>query len=48
LLPFLVASSLVIHITQGMPLSFSLPFFSFGLKVETKGKSKKKKEKRKK
>jgi hypothetical protein len=27
LLPFLVASSLVIHITQGMPFSFSLSFF---------------------
>jgi hypothetical protein len=27
LLSFLIASSLVVHITQGMPLSFCLSFF---------------------
>jgi hypothetical protein len=39
-------SSLVIHITQGMPSSLSLSFFCFGLKVEAKRKSKKKREKK--
>jgi hypothetical protein len=43
LLPFFVASSLVIDITQGMLLFFPC----FGLKEETKRKSKKKKEKKK-
>jgi len=38
LLPFLVASSLGIHIMQGMPLSFSLSFFGFGFKIEAQRK----------
>ncbi len=35
LLPFIVASSLVIHITQNMPLSFSL-FFLFWFESKSK------------
>jgi hypothetical protein len=46
LLPFLIASSLVIHIMQGMPLSFSLSFFLFWFKSKANRKSKKKKKKR--
>jgi len=42
LLPLLVASSLVMHITLGMPLLFSLSFF-FGFVKQKKRKKKEKK-----
>jgi uncharacterized membrane protein len=46
LLPLLVASSLVMHITLGMPLLFSLSFFFWVCETKKKRKKKKKKEKK--
>jgi hypothetical protein len=46
LMPFLVASSLIIHIMQGMYLSFSLSFFNLWFQSRGEKESKKKKEKK--
>jgi hypothetical protein len=45
LLPLLVASSLVMHITRSMPLSFSLSFFLFWFVRKEKNEKERKEDK---